>query len=191
MEELKCISCGGKVDINEDLMIGVCEYCGTEQALPEDVIENIEYEYRQKNLHKAQKQARLNKRSIFIALLLISIFIVIICVHNSVVYISTVRLAKNLDYNERPTEYVTCYYTPVNELIVTGYLNNVDEVGVVTFKWKHDGENIATTQYFSKSYICSCITNDKTWPEGNYTVEIYIGSSKKPDEVFKFTVLGY
>ncbi|MEL7570586.1 MAG: DUF6273 domain-containing protein [Eubacteriaceae bacterium] len=57
MEELKCVSCSGKVDINEELMIGVCEYCGTEQPLPEEIIQSIE-----KKKKEQQAQAAAERR---------------------------------------------------------------------------------------------------------------------------------
>jgi reverse gyrase len=55
MEELKCVSCGGKVDINEELMIGVCEYCGSQQPLPEEVIKALKLKKRTVDKIEAEK----------------------------------------------------------------------------------------------------------------------------------------
>jgi len=65
MEELKCVSCGGKVDINkvdinEELMIGICQYCGTEQPLPEEIIKNIKQKKKE-----LQTQATAERRDKF------------------------------------------------------------------------------------------------------------------------------
>lgn len=195
MEELKCVSCGGKVDINEELMIGVCEYCGSQQPLPEEILADLEYEQNQKRYSRKQRQQKRNKISLIISVSIIAIIFILCIIRSSVIYIDDIQLAKNFNVNNKPTEYVKCYYMPVEQLILTGYIENAKESIPIKLVWKRNGEIIAQTepyvQYYSVGYFYSIVSNDQTWSEGDYSVEIYLKNQGVRSKVFNFKIYGY
>ncbi|GEM_PF-3704751 len=107
MEELKCLSCGGKVDINEELMIGVCEYCGTEQALPEGVVQSIKKKKKElQDKIDAEKRDIIKRKFIKVmkiiipslAVLIAFIIILFTLILPSIKYNNAVDLMENNNY---------------------------------------------------------------------------------------------
>lgn len=37
MAVLKCEMCGGELDLNADMTVGICQYCGGKNIIPKDL----------------------------------------------------------------------------------------------------------------------------------------------------------
>ncbi|GEM_PF-2396668 len=194
MEELKCLSCGGKVDINEELMIGVCEYCGTEQALPEDVIESIKQKKKEQRYHiDAKKQKTRNKINVIISIAVIITLLILILIRSTTPYLSKVYLTKERNYDDTPTNSVITYITPVKTFFVTATINNAKTNTQITYVWKYESKVINTKKTYindtkNKIIYDSLMSDDSTWPAGDYRIEIYIGDKTKPSRSIDFKV---
>lgn len=86
METIKCNMCGANMIIDEEKGIAVCQYCGTEQPLPEEEIERIEQAHlekqnQQESIEHAARIKKIRKIAIYFMILMVAVVAALMVLH--------------------------------------------------------------------------------------------------------------
>ncbi|NMC57168.1 MAG: hypothetical protein GYA50_08115 [Eubacteriaceae bacterium] len=142
MEELKCISCGGKIIPDKELMIVVCEYCGNQQPLPAEIFEKLKIEQiekqeqnnkelRKENIKHTAKVAKVLIPSVIAFIILMVVLFALIIpgvryskaveLKNETNYIKAADIFYRIsNYKDSKLQYNECRYLQANVYICSG-----------------------------------------------------------------------
>ncbi len=120
MKKLKCSSCGGEINIDEDKEFGTCPYCGTKYKLNEDVNLNIKLDDNMKEvLNNGFGMAKhFSKFMIFPIVVVVFIFIMII--------FSTIKGSSSFDKSSFNDQFFSASGTK-NTFFLKGTLDDIIE----------------------------------------------------------------
>jgi hypothetical protein len=136
-----------------------------------------------------------NKNSFMVLLIILAIAIITMgCSVTTANVDNAVMTTLNTDFDEegRPVDMVANYNTNATEFMVWAELHNAPDNTTITFVWYYEGDKITSTETSNEDLVETSIIGTLTlpndWPEGNYTVEIYIDDREQPDQTVEFTV---
>ena len=108
--------------------------------------------------------------------------------------IQNAQMTTAVDGDGIPKDTVT-KYSADEDFLASAVIYNVPKNTEITFVWTYvDSENLmlgkstASSGELTNRYIYCNLITDKDWPQGEYKVEIYLGTEKTPYSVAYFTV---
>jgi len=111
---------------------------------------------------------------------------------SSSVKVTDAHMTTNVDSDGKPLDTVTSYKTSAERFTVSAIIRNAPNNTKITFVWFYDGDEVTSVDLDSGTiadrYIFGYLTNTQAWPEGEYSVEIYIEDNSSPANVVNFTV---
>jgi len=151
-------------------------------------------------------QRKLSKKGCLLNLILwlvtgFVLFVVLTFVTTDSVSLTTARL-KNahmttaMDSSGKPSDKISSYMENAPQLVAVAELRNAPVNTKVTFVWRYITGDILIKEYSMdngdsnpNTYVFSNLTNDRSWPEGKYRVEMYIEDRETPDATVDFEVM--
>ena len=101
-----------------------------------------------------------------------------------------------MDSSGKPLDKVSSYSASAPQLVAVAELRNAPVNTKVKFVWRYITGDMLIKEYSMDSgdsnanvYVFSNLTNDSSWPEGKYSVEMYIEDRKTPDAAVDFEVM--
>ncbi|MEL7569843.1 MAG: hypothetical protein AAGU14_04695 [Eubacteriaceae bacterium] len=187
----RCKACGGDVEINASLGIGVCRYCGSKHPLSAEdinVMNNAQKAQRIQNMPDSTT-AKKHRRKILIPIIIITLIIyaaIYTAGMNSTdkISVSDAHMTTALDSNYNAVDTVSSFNKNADKLIYVATVNGIEENVNVKIVW-HYGDTILKTvnveltkeKYHLYAYITPV---KKPWTTGSYYVELYINSDTNP-----------
>lgn len=105
--------------------------------------------------------------------------------------ISNAHMTTAVDSNAKPVDEVSSYSPDVSQVVVSANISNIKKDTYVTFIWKYEGEKLYESKLELEGNlpeIYAKLKYDQLFPEGEYSVEIYIDDNKDPSQVVNFTI---
>lgn len=106
--------------------------------------------------------------------------------------ITDAHMATDVDSEGKPVDTVTGYETDAEKFTVSAIIRNAPDNTKITFVWYYEGSEVTSAELDSGDiadrYIYGYLTNDKDWPAGNYSVNIYLEDNSTPASTVNFTV---
>ncbi len=108
------------------------------------------------------------------------------------VSITDAHMTTDVDSQGKPIDTVASYKTSAAKFTVSAIIRSAPNNTKITFVWYYDGDKITSAELdsgtISDRYIYGYLTNTKAWPEGDYSVEIYIADNASPLSIVNFSV---
>ncbi|MEL7571208.1 MAG: hypothetical protein AAGU14_11705 [Eubacteriaceae bacterium] len=129
------------------------------------------------------------KKLVLILIVILTLFALASCGSSSP-SVTEAQMTIAVDDNANPIDKVESYNPNANKFVVAAKMKNVKQDTYVTFVWKQGQETLYENKLDVKNNtnIYASLENEQLCKEGNYSVEIYVNESKKPDKVVNFTV---
>lgn len=187
----RCKSCGGDVEINPSLGIGVCQYCGSKQPLSAEdinVMNNTQKAQRMQNIPDSAS-AKKHRRKILIPIIIITLIIYAVIYtagmnSANTISVSDAHMTTALDSSYYAVDTIDTYSKNADKLIYVATVNGIKENVNVKIVWHYGSTIINTTNIEltkDKNRLYAYITpTKKPWTIGAYYVELYIDNDTNP-----------
>ncbi|NMC57248.1 MAG: hypothetical protein GYA50_08520 [Eubacteriaceae bacterium] len=187
----RCKSCGGGVEINASLGIGVCQYCGSKQPLSAEdinVMNNAQKAQRIQNIPDSAA-AKKHRKKIIIPIIIITLIIYAVIFITGMngadkISVSDAHMTTALDANYKAVDTVDKFSKNADKLIYVATVNGITENVNVKIVWHYGSTIINTTNVEltkEKNRLYAYITpTKKPWAIGAYYVELYIDNDTNP-----------
>lgn len=173
MQKLKCESCGGNIQIEEDKEFATCPFCKTKYKLNETKNVYIKLDDNTKELLE-NGMHNFGKMSKLAIIPFIVVFIIIIIIAFTIIFnISKVK-------EDKPTN----NQITNNEDVIEDTINNIKKtISKSSFNSKFEPYSGTQSKFFIESLLDNAVTNNKTNKELLVTVTYKNNTTTDPDEI--------
>ena len=172
MQKLKCSSCGGNIEIEEDKEFATCPFCQTKYKLNETKNVYIKLDDNTKELLKNSMHNFSSMHKVFI-IPFVAIFIIIL-ISTFTIFFNTSKKTNSINNNK----------INIEEEKIDNAINDIKKtISKTSFNSKFETYSGTQSKFFIQSLLDNAVTNNKTNKELQVSVTYKNQTTTDPDEI--------
>lgn len=172
MQKLKCSSCGGNIEIEEDKEFATCPFCQTKYKLNETKNVYIKLDDNTKELLKNSMHNFSSMHKVFI-IPFVAIFIIIL-ISTFTIFFNTSKKTNSINNNK----------INIEEEKIDNAINDIKKtISKTSFNSKFETYSGTQSKFFIQSLLDNAVTNNKTNKELQVSVTYKNQTTTNPDEI--------